>query len=179
MSNIWNRRAIRTAVGSGISALGLCLGILGAAAPAGAAGGGCENANTSSASLSNSEATKAIACLFNQARSGPNVSPDGDLTEAARKHTQKMRKKECFSHQCPGEPALVERVKRTGYSNSPFVGEAIQINRDNATPDDIVDEWLNSGAHRALIKDSRFNDVGVGLDVNNNSALYTAVLGRK
>ena len=74
-----------------------------------------------------------------------------------------MREHNCLSHQCPGELALEGRVKRTGYSRSPYVGEVIVAYPAIATPRDIVKAWMNSRVHRDIILTRSFKDIGVGL----------------
>lgn len=149
-------------------------------APPGMAGsGGCANAGADIGSLSTAQARGAIICLFNNARSAQSVQRNGDLQQAAQKHTDRMRSEECFRHDCPGEPGLKQRVENTGYFNGAGqVGEVIAFGDDGFSPNDFVDEWLDSNAHRGIIQRAAFRDVGVGVSVQGGNALLTAVLGK-
>lgn len=167
---------LRVAFGVGVASLGMVL----VAAPSSmAAGGGCSNANADLGSLSRDQTRAAVICLFNNARSGGALANNGDLQTAAQRHTNTMRKKDCFKHTCPGEDRLAKRVKRTGYySGDAELGEVIAFAADNSSPDDVVDKWLDSSRNRGLITRSSFQDVGVGVNVSDGNVLLTGVLGR-
>ena len=78
-------------------------------------------------------------------------------------------------YQCSGEPKLAQRVKKTGYySGDAELGELIAFGAASASPDDVVDEWLNSNEHRGLIRRSSFQDVGAGVSVKDGNVLVTA-----
>lgn len=165
----------RVALAAVLTTLGLGVAVAGP----GSAFAGCAGSNEASPSLSKGKARDAIACLFNKERSAQNVKPDRDLEQAAQSHTSTMRKQGCFLHQCPGELSLTARVKRAGYSSSPYVGEVIVSYPRQATPRDVVSAWMSSAPHREEILRRSFKDVGVGISVRGSNVLYTAVLGHK
>jgi len=160
-----------------LTALGVGIGVLAPGSALGAAA--CSGADKPTADLSKGKARDAVACLFNAERSARNVRTNRHLEKVAQSHTETMRQTNCFLHQCPGELSLDRRVKRTGYSSSPYVGEVLIQYPSQATPQDVVKAWMNSSPHRAVITNGRFRDVGVGLSVRGANVIYTAVLGHK
>lgn len=182
-------RRTKSRIGVGLAAGCAATGIALLSAPAAMAGGGCANANTGLSSLSKGEARGAFTCLFNNARGGQNVVKNNKLQRAAQRHTNTMRNQQCFSHQCPGEANLKQRVKSTGYFNGAGrVGEIIAYADADPpppgqpggedTPNTVVNQWLNSSLHRSLISDPGYQDVGVGINVQGGDALITAVFGK-
>lgn len=166
---------VRAALAVALTTLALCT----AAAAPGSAYAGCSGSSVASVDLRAGQARDAIRCLLNKERSARNLKANRDLQKAAQKHTDYMRTSDCFSHECPGEPGLVSRVKATGYSSSPYVGEVLAGYPDQASPRDIVRAWIASPLHKAQIHDRAFRHVGVGINVRNGSVLYTAVLGHR
>ncbi|HEY8466268.1 MAG TPA: CAP domain-containing protein [Solirubrobacterales bacterium] len=153
-----------------------------AVAPESAQARSCKGANTASKKLTKKKARAAIQCLVNKNRSAKNLRPNKNLQQAAQAHTRYMRKHNCFSHQCPGEPSLEGRVRRTGYlrgARSFALGEVIAHNRSRATPRDIVRQWMRSSSHRATLRNSTYRHLGVGVSVRNGRAFYTVVVGKK
>ena len=141
--------------------------------------GGCANSDEPVKSLKRNAARASIVCLFNKERSAQDVVRDARLQKAAQKHTNTMRAKECFKHECPGEPTFAERVGSTGYCGAVDcrAAEIIAIHGPNSTPKEVVSGWLDSGEQRAIIRRGAYDDVGVGIDGNSQNVLYTAVLG--
>lgn len=152
-----------------------------AAAPEDAAAR-CKFANTKTHRLAKPQARKAIRCVVNRERSARNLRPRPKLKEAAQAHTRYMRKHNCFSHQCPGEPALETRVRRAGYlrgARTYNLGEVVARNRARATPRAIVRQLMGSPGHRQQLMSSSFRHIGVGVSARDGTSLYTIVLGRK
>ncbi len=170
----------RTVIGATLAALVSCLALLLVSSPpSSAAGGGCPNANADVDGLSKGQFRDSLTCLFNSERSAGNLAQNADLTDAAQKHTNIMRSKNCFKHECPGEPPLKKRVENSGYAtgNNAKFGEIIAIGPDSASPSDFLNAWLGSSDHRGQIKKSAYDDVGVGVNVKGDTALVTAVFG--
>ena len=160
-----------------LSAIVFGLG-LGFAAPSDARAG-CLGSSEPSANLGKDRARQAVSCLINRERSAQNVRRNGKLEDVAQAHTSTMRRQNCFSHRCAGEPDLTTRVKRTSYSSTPFVGEVLISYPSGATPRDVVDAWMRSSLHRDVILTRSFKDIGVGVSVKGGNALFTVVLGHK
>lgn len=174
-----SRTKFRAGIGMGIGCTGLALGLLGA--PTAMAGGGCANANADIGSLSKGQARAAIVCELNTARSS-DVVQNANLGKAAQKHSKVMRSKDCFAHQCPGESKLPKRIKAAGYvsdGDAYKVGECIAYGNTSFSPADFVDKWLDDPAHRKVIKKNAYNDIGVGIDITDGTALITADFGAR
>ena len=78
-----------------------------------------------------------------------------------------MQERECFSHQCKGEAPLGTRLKNAGWLTKGLrrwrYGENIGWGRgEGATPEAMVNAWMNNPSHRDNILDRSFDEVGVG-----------------
>lgn len=125
---------------------------------------------------------RAVKCQINKKRTAGNLDRHTRLQKAAQRHSRKMAKKGCFSHQCSGEPPLGERVGRTGYfsgASSYAYAETIARTGRNARPYDVVRMWMNSSSHRAILMSSTYEHIGVGVSLRGGSAYWTAVVGRR
>ena len=110
-----------------------------------------------------------------------------DLDKAAGRHSRRMKRRGCFSHECPGEKDLAGRVSSTGYLRcncSWGIGENIAWGSDSrGTPVEIVQGWMDSSGHRRNILDGEFRHIGVGVAWGSPSnrradaGIYTAVFG--
>jgi uncharacterized protein YkwD len=152
----------------------------------------CAQAAAPATELPKRRATKAIACLINEVRrsNGLNsLAVRGELKRAAKAHNRRMLTGACFSHQCSGEPDLVQRVTAAGYlpcSCRWTVGENLAWGvRQRSSPAAIVDAWMHSPPHREMILRKGIKDVGVGViegrpgSPRAQGATYTADFGVK
>lgn len=162
-------------------ALGLGLALAWGGPGAAVAQAACENANTRVSKLAHREVRNALRCLVNAERR-PNLRPRDQLNEAAQRHTGHMRRKRCVSHQCPGEPSLYERIRRTGYfdgASSYTYGETVESNRSSATPREVVRRWKASSGHWATLTSRSFEHIGVGSYVGRRTAIFTIVVAAR
>jgi uncharacterized protein YkwD len=100
--------------------------------------------------------------LINKERTSrgiPAVAEHPALMVAAEKHTQYMADSGNVSHYGPYGSTPWERAGREGYDWSWF-GEI--IGAGYTTPESKVQGWMNSPPHRAILLDSRYEDIGVG-----------------
>jgi uncharacterized protein YkwD len=111
-----------------------------------------------------------VVCLVNKQRAkrGLNrLDARGSLVGAARRHSERMQKTDCFDHVCPGEPALPGRYQKSDYlpcgCNWGAAENIAWGPRRDGSPRSIVDAWMNSSSHRANILDRSFRDIGVGV----------------
>jgi uncharacterized protein YkwD len=105
-----------------------------------------------------------IVELVNQERAAAGLDPltiDSQLDQAANLHTDEMVQADSMSHQLPGEARLGDRVSATGYQWS---GLAENIAGGYATPEEVVEGWLNSPGHRANILNSAYTQIGIGYE---------------
>ena len=88
----------------------------------------------------------------------PALRPDSRLADAADFHNRWMRDNTCFAHQCSGEPDPWTRIRNAGY---PMQGGSETIGAGYRTPQDMVNGWMNSSGHRAILLGS-LPDIGCG-----------------
>ncbi len=165
-----------------IAGLVLALALAFAAAAPGTAEARCKASGQPTDEISKQAARKAVRCLVNKERKARDLKLRGDLSRAAQRHTNYMRKHNCFAHVCLGEADLLKRIKRTGYldgARSYTYGEVIVKMPQQATPRDAMRLWMNSPGHRILLLSSAYRHIGVGVSAKNGTALYTADLGNR
>jgi uncharacterized protein YkwD len=136
-----------------------------------AAGDGCARAAT----VADDDATlhlasNSVLCVVNSERARHGVRPlraSRLLDRAAQRHSGDMVARRYFSHVSPNGKNVRQRVVRTGYLRhrpGGRIGETIAWGADRqATPADLVGSFMNSPAHRPLLLDRRFREIGVGL----------------
>ena len=147
--------------------------------------GGCGKSGVASARSDRAalpDVRVVVKCLINDARSASSLRLNGALSEAAQRHSRQMNRKRCFAHQCSGEPSTDARIRAAGYmrgASSYRVGEVIALNRDRASPREIVRQWKNSAGHRVQILSGGYEHIGVGMVARRGRAFYTVTLGAK
>lgn len=160
---------VRPALGA-TAALIAAFGLL--AAPAGAAQ--AERCQGSLAIPSGQDqiddAASAIVCLVNAERTSRGVRPlqrDGALAQAARRHASDMARRNYFSHVSPSGKTPGDRVREAGYGDP---GDGWKVGEDlgwgtgqRATPNALVDAWLNSPPHRKILLEPSYRELGVGV----------------
>ena len=116
------------------------------------------------------EAADAVSCLVNanRARNGLRaLQADGDLRQAARRHSRNMVRRGFFSHVTPRGANLGDRLRRSGYLRANHAGHAGEAlawgSGTSATPAAIVAEWIASPSHRRIMLGRDFREVGVGV----------------
>lgn len=106
----------------------------------------------------------------NQDRSSQGLQPihtDWALTKAAEEHAQRMVAAGTLSHQLPGEPNLIVRVRQAGVHFSTVAEDVAEA----PTVGQINNEWMHSPVHRANLLDPRVNAVGIAI-VRHHGELY-------
>jgi uncharacterized protein YkwD len=125
---------------------------------------------------------RAVTCLINKKRSAANLRKVRSLQDAAQRHSERMNRQRCYSHQCPGEPNTLDRIRKQGYmrgASSYSVGEVIALVYDSKSPRYVVRAWMNSAGHRSQIMNSSYRHLGVGIVARRGRAFYTVTLGRR
>ncbi len=156
-------RAAALVLAVGVAAALLFLALTPVTAPASAA---CRHADAQAHEISLPKLRKTVTCLINHKRARHRraaLRPNGDLLEAAQGHTDVMLDKDCFRHDCPGEPGLGHRIRRSGYTKGYSVwryGEDLGYDK---TPRKMVRAWLHSPVNRGHLLDPFFRDLGVGV----------------
>jgi uncharacterized protein YkwD len=116
-----------------------------------------------------SAAADTVACLVNAERDKRGLRPvsrDADLSQAARKHARDMVRRGYFSHITPAGSTLGDRLRSAGYGRGQGwrAGEALGWGTGSlATPNALVDAWLDSPPHRHILLDAGYRELGVGI----------------
>ena len=144
-------------------------------APAGAAEGagqcpGALDVPTSQAQLDT--AADAVICLVNAERTSRGLKAlkrDGDLAQAARGHTRDMVANHYFEHTSPNGTSVGDRIRQAGYGKPGDgwkVGENLGWGTgERATPNALVDAWLNSDGHKKNMLAGAYRELGVGVAI--------------
>ncbi len=111
----------------------------------------------------------AVVRALNRVRADAGLKPlrsSPSLRAAARGHSEAMLEIGFFSHESADGTAFSERIRRH-YTNRGWrywtVGEALLASGGKtAQPDAIVEAWLDSPPHRAIILSPTWRDAGVG-----------------
>jgi uncharacterized protein YkwD len=165
--------------------------LAGATAPAAHAGSACARGDAAPQKLGSKKAARTVMCLVNRKRRQHGLGRldrDRRLQRAAKRHNRVMVRRNCFSHQCPGEAGLDGRLHRVGYLGGGLsrwaYGENIAWGGGRlGTPKKIVDAWMGSPPHRAAILSRTYREAGVGFHakapskVNTPSGTYTIDFG--
>ena len=117
---------------------------------------------TATPSTPGGDYTQQIVTLINQARADnglPALRYDSRLQDAADFHNRWMRDYNCFSHNCPGEPDVMTRMRNAGY---PVLSGGENIGKGYQTPQDMMNGWMGSSGHRAAILNTYWPDIGCG-----------------
>lgn len=100
--------------------------------------------------------------LTNQFRAQNGVAPlqlNAELNAAALNHSTNMALQDFFSHTGKDGSTVGDRMRQVGYVSNAW-GENIAAGY--ATPEQVVQGWINSPGHRANMLNSRFTELGVG-----------------
>lgn len=116
------------------------------------------------------QAADAVVCLVNAERESRGLKAlkrDSDLAKAARGHSRDMIKRNYFDHTSPGGRTVGDRVRDAGYGKP---GDGWRVGENlgwgtgqRAAPNALVDEWLNSAAHKKNMLNGAFRELGVGV----------------
>jgi uncharacterized protein YkwD len=147
-----------------------------------------ENAPAGACPTGLTEAT--VRCEINAIRAANGLQAmrtTNALRVAAQRHSKDMVRHHYFAHVSPSGQTVTDRVKRAGYldgARRPQLGENIGWGSGSmATPAAIVQAWMNSPPHRAIILAPSFRDAGVGIasgaPQGGDGATYTLDVGRR
>lgn len=109
-----------------------------------------------------------VAALVNEQRAANGLSPltlNAKLSDAARAKSQDMHDNNYFSHTSPtyGSPFAMLTAFGISYSSA---GENIAMGY--ATPEAVMEAWMNSSGHRANILNASYTQIGVGYVADGN-----------
>ncbi len=87
------------------------------------------------------------------------LTHDWELSRVARIKSQDMKDNKYFSHTSPTYGSPFQMMKSFGIK---YRSAGENIARGQATPQAVVNAWMNSSGHRANILNSSFTHIGVG-----------------
>ena len=122
------------------------------------------NIPTTDTSVLNYE--KEVVRLVNVERTKNGLKPltyDWELSRVARIKSQDMKDNKYFSHTSPTYGSPFQMMKSFGIT---YRSAGENIARGQATPQAVVNAWMNSSGHRANILNSSFTHIGVGYVAN-------------
>ena len=136
-------------------------------------------------------AGRATLCLINRERTERGLAPlapSGQLASAATAHSRDMVARGYFEHDSPDGLTPQDRIRATGWGRgrSSSSGENIAWGTGReATPEAIVEQWMDSPPHRADILRPAFSEIGVGIALGapsrsgarDDGATYTTNFG--
>jgi uncharacterized protein YkwD len=99
-------------------------------------------------------------CGSTQFAPAPPLTMIDTLTKAARLHSKDMYENQYFSHYGQDGTIARDRMRAAGWSGSGSWGE--NIAQGQRTPDEVVDAWMSSVGHCALILSPNFRFTGIG-----------------
>ncbi|MGW7817597.1 CAP domain-containing protein [Streptomyces puniciscabiei] len=110
-----------------------------------------------------SGAVARVVQLVNAERAKVGCHPltvNPELTKAAQAHSADMAAHQNMSHTGSDGSSPGDRITRAGYSWSAY-GENVAYGY--ATPEQVMNGWMNSPGHRANILNCSYKEIGVGL----------------
>ena len=93
------------------------------------------------------------------------LTADWELSRVARYKSQDMKNNNYFSHTSPVYGTPFQMMKSFGIR---YRSAGENIAKGQATPQAVVNAWMNSSGHRANILNSSYTHIGVGYVANGN-----------
>ena len=153
---------------------------------------GCAFAANEPGEVSGVRIRRAVRCLVNAERAARGLAPlrlHRRLETAATRHARDMVARAYFDHASPDGQRISERVRAAGYlrgAHSWTVGEVLAwLVRPRPTPVAVVEAWMKSRPHRAVLLRRSFREIGVAFRRGNpkvergSGATFAAALGRR
>jgi len=113
-----------------------------------------------------------VIYLINQKRAAQGLKPlthNWELSRIARYKSMDMRDRGYFSHTSPTYGSPFTMIKSFGIS---YRSAGENIAQGQATPQAVVQAWMNSPGHRANIMSTQFTEIGVGYAADGSGRHY-------
>jgi uncharacterized protein YkwD len=113
-----------------------------------------------------------VVTLTNQQRAAHGcgaLAENAALDRAARGHSGEMAASNTMSHYGSNGSNAADRMKQAGY---PVKQWAENVAYGQASPQEVVNAWMNSPGHRDNILNCRLAEIGVGYVVNGQGVPY-------
>jgi len=103
-----------------------------------------------------------VAQLVNQERTSRGLSPlsfSTELSRVAEDKAKDMYNNNYFSHTSPTYGSPFQMMQSYGIK---YTAAGENIAKGQRSPQEVMDDWMNSSGHRANILSTKFNQIGVG-----------------
>ncbi|MEK3983622.1 CAP domain-containing protein [Paenibacillus sp. FSL K6-3166] len=113
-------------------------------------------------STSSSASVQKVLELVNKERTNAGLKPlslNSELSKMALAKAQDMSDNNYFDHQSPTYGSPFDMMKAFGISYN-TAGE--NIAKGQSSPEEVMNQWMNSPGHRANILNSSFTEIGIG-----------------
>ncbi len=128
---------------------------------------------SASASITLTPKEKRVVSLINKIRANrdlPKLWVKPCLVRAARAHSAEMGAQQYFDHDSYNGETFSRRLIRHGYRRAGYsywkVGENLAWGGGlYSAPEVVVDRWMHSRTHRAIILTKTFRNIGIGVKV--------------
>ena len=117
--------------------------------------------------LVNEARSRSRRCGWKRYDAAPALSLSETLNRVAAAHARDMADRSRLDHTGGDGSSPAERATRAGYTWR-VVGENIASGQ--ATPEQVVEEWIGSSHHCANLMSADFTEMGVGFAANSTSA---------
>ncbi|MGE4485480.1 MAG: CAP domain-containing protein, partial [Oscillospiraceae bacterium] len=127
-----------------------------------------DSSGAAAGNIDNLSFEQQVAALVNEQREANGLAPltlSSELSNVARAKSQDMHDNNYFSHTSPTYGSPFDMLKAFGISYR-AAGENIAMGY--ATPEAVVNGWMNSAGHRANILNSAYTQIGVGYVADGN-----------
>lgn len=117
--------------------------------------------------------------LTNEERANEGLAAlgvDVNCSNLAEAHSEDMAANGFFSHTSPTYGTFNVRADR--FNLGGFSGENIAAGT-RLTPEQVVENWMNSPGHRANILNRNYNRIGVGIGLEERTFFYTQCFTRR
>lgn len=125
-------------------------------------------ADTTDSNIDNLSFEEQVVALVNEQRAAYGLSPltlNTELSNVARLKSQDMHDNNYFDHTSPTYGSPFEMLSSFGISYT-SAGENIAMGY--ATPEAVMEAWMNSSGHRANILNASYTQIGVGYVADGN-----------
>jgi uncharacterized protein YkwD len=129
----------------------------------------CPNATDTVDTVGPGAVRDAVECAVNTIRSEHRLAqlvPSATLAVAAQRHGVDMVTRRYFAHVSPSGGTIEKRARRAGYMRGRcwVVGENLGVAAAaSASAQEVVEAWMDSPSHRAIIMDPEFRHMGLAV----------------
>jgi uncharacterized protein YkwD len=106
----------------------------------------------------------------------PPLRLSAPLGRAAQFHAEDMNSNSYLEHEGLDGSKPWDRAEREGYEGS-YIGENIAVG--GSSPEETIEQWMNSPGHRGNILSSEYTEIGFGYSSQNDNHYWVQVFGNR